>query len=506
MATTTELRTILGDLAADVMPHLMGKPVNLVRGLTSITKATDADLAGHPLADTLKGYQRAGVAVTRHTDRVMFGHGMGLGKTIQAVASIMDRKSFPALVVCPPTLAVNWVREFAKWAPELRVARLVGRTPSAMPDADVWVIGDSVLQYWAETIIAAGPAALVVDESQRMKNRKAARTKAAIEISRKLPHDALVLLLTGTAIDKHHGELTSQLQILGVEHVFGQGGIFSFMDRYFPKADPHDQYSERISVDGEALFAEMIDTFYVRHTQADVRDQLGGLVVGDTLRKPVVVEFAGKAATEYRKVREAARGSERKNAMAQLGKLRKLAGEAKVAATVDYVLDLTDQDEQVIVFAWHRDVVDAIADKLTAKNLRVGKIYGGMKVDDVEAAKDRFQAGQDNVIILNITAGGTGHTLTAARHVVFAEYAWNSTDMDQCEARANRIGQTRDVVSHWLIGANGEQTIDERLIDILNRKALTTSTAIDGRTEIAIDVEEVTEALVDWLIAQKGEA
>jgi SWI/SNF-related matrix-associated actin-dependent regulator 1 of chromatin subfamily A len=504
----TDLQSVLGNLFDVVAPHLQGEPVAIPRGLAALSSAHDADLGDHPLATTLFPYQRAGVAYALQARRAMIGHGMGLGKTIQAIAALMAEQAYPALVVCPPNLALNWEREFAKWAPQVRTARLVSTTPSTIDrtSADVFIIGDSVLSHWQDTIIEADMAALVIDESQRMKNRSAKRTKAAMEISRKLPADAMVLLLTGTAIKANAGELLPQIQTLGVEDLFG--GVYSYMDRYFPKVDRWARESRNMV----ELFEIMSDSFYARLQFEDVAYQMGDRAPQGVIRVPVATELSGKAGRDYTRARDdlrsflvetrgerAASSALRAEALTRLGTLRRLIGLAKIDATVAHVSQLVqDDDEAVIVFAWHRDVVDGIVEALADKKIEAGKIYGGMKVEQVEADKARFQAGEIKVIVLNIEAGSVGHTLTAAANVVFTEFAWSPEDMRQAEARANRIGQTRKVVSHWLVGANGVPTIDERLVEIINTKSNTTGAVLDGNGGDMIDVESVSSALLQW--------
>lgn len=503
----TDLQTILGGLFNIVAPHLMGEPVAIPRGLGALSSAHDADLGDHPLAATLFPYQRAGVAYALKARRAMIGHGMGLGKTIQAIACLMAERPYPALVVVPPNLALNWEKEFAKWAPEVRTARLVGTTPSAIDRtaADVFIIGDSVVAAWQDAIIAADMQALVIDESQRMKNRSAKRTKAAMEISRKLPANAMVVLLTGTAVKANAGELLPQIQVLGVEDLFG--GVFNYLERFYPKVGQYDRESANMI----ELFDVMSDSFYARLQFEDVAYQMGDRAPQGVIRVPVATELSGKAGKDYTKARDDLRSflvetrGERKassamraEALARLGTLRRLAGLAKIEPTVAHVTSLVDDGEQVIVFAWHRDVVDGIVEALAAKGIESGKIYGGMRVEKVEEDKARFQAGETKVIVLNIEAGAVGHTLTAAANVVFVEFAWSPEDMRQAEARANRIGQTRKVVSHWMVAANGQPTIDERLIEILNTKSHTTGAMLNGKAESMIDTDSVAAALLDW--------
>jgi SWI/SNF-related matrix-associated actin-dependent regulator 1 of chromatin subfamily A len=280
------------------------------------------------------------------------------------------------------------------------------------------------------------------------------------------------------------------------------------MVRYYPKVDRWARESRNMT----ELFEVMSDSFYARLQFEDVAYQMGDRAPQGVIRVPVATELPGKAGRDYTKARDdlrsflvetrgerAANSALRAEALTRLGTLRRLIGLAKIEPTVTHVSQLVQDDvEQVIVFAWHRDVVDGIVEQLAAKGIESGKISGGMKVEQVEADKARFQAGEIKVIVLNIEAGSVGHTLTAAANVVFTEFAWSPEDMRQAEARANRIGQTRKVVSHWMVGANGQPTIDERLVEIINTKANTTGEILDGKGGDMVDVESVTAALLEW--------
>jgi SWI/SNF-related matrix-associated actin-dependent regulator of chromatin subfamily A-like protein 1 len=498
MSTRTDLRTVLGPIADVAMPHLQGPKVTVANGRKALATALDADIE-HPLAETMFGFQRAGLRYALNAKRAIIGHDMGCGKTIQAIAALIAARTFPAIVVCPPSLTLNWVREFGKWDPSIVTHRITGRENYELPAAQVYIIGDAVVSNWVEPLIDLDPRAIIVDEIHRMKSRDAKRTNAVKEIARYVDPAGLFLGLSGTIVVNNPMELIAPAQIVGVfEPVFGD--VQQYLDRYFPKVGRWERQSRFL----DELYERMLDTFYCRVNFEDVRDQLG-IETDRPHRLPVVVEMEGQPAREYKAAREdlraflvehrgemAANKAMRAEALVQLNTLRRLIGKSKVANTVKYVKDLVDNGEQVVVFAVHRDVTTAIAKAFDAP-----MIIGGMKTEDVEAGKARFQAGDAKVIVLNITAGGTGHTLTAAANVVFAEYGWTPGEMEQAEGRCYRIGQTRQVVSHWLSGGNGSETIDERLVSILNTKGTVTGAIVKGEGEIMIDAGAF-EALLDW--------
>ena len=100
---------------------------------------------------------------------------MGLGKTIIAITALAvekrDKGAIKTLVVCPPTLTLNWVREFRMFAPQISTAVVRGTKPHELPEADVMIIGHSVVKDWEKTLGAAGFTSLVIDESQNFKSR-----------------------------------------------------------------------------------------------------------------------------------------------------------------------------------------------------------------------------------------------------------------------------------------------------------------------------------------------
>lgn len=525
VTTTTNYRNALGPLADVVMPHLMGEAHDVVKGLAAMAVATEAELDTTGILAPgveLFPYQRAGIRYALAARRCVIGHAMGLGKTVQAIAAMaieLERTgTLRALVVAPPSLTLNWVREIKMFAPHLTVAVVKGQTPTEVPEANVVIIGHSVVKHWEKALIAAQFDALVIDESQNFKNRTAQRTKSMQQVARWMPDAALVLLLSGTFVTNDPSEAAPQLQIMNVmDGLFGD--VFGFLDRYYPKVNKWDREPRNLT----ELHHLLLDSCYCRLTFDQVRGQMGDRAPKGVARQSTAVEMHGKAATEYKIARDKLRSylldhheeialeegmsmeqaeriaeekterSMKAEALVQLGVLRRLAGEAKIPSVISFVQNLVDQGEQVIVFGWHKDVVRTIAAHFNART-----IMGGDKVEAVEEAKARFQAGLDQVIVLNIKAGGTGHTLTAANNVVFAEFPWTPTDYTQAEARADRIGQTELVISHALLAANGESTIDEALIGILNKKALIVGELLDGQANTLIEDVSVADALLDW--------
>jgi hypothetical protein len=189
------------------------------------TEAPEIEVAGLPLL----GYQRAGVAYASEARRCFIADDMGLGKTIQAIATLEHLpNTYPAVVVCPPTLVLNWAKEYEKWLPQRKVATVKNRKDFPEPGFDVLVVGYSNIKAWENQL--RGYKAYVFDESHYLKSPDAQRTKAAIKISKSAPKDGVVLCLTGTPVTNRPAEYAPQLDILGKLADFG--GKWGFYRRY----------------------------------------------------------------------------------------------------------------------------------------------------------------------------------------------------------------------------------------------------------------------------------
>ena len=213
-----ELRSFLATL--DKAPE----PMHVSSELHALSSASDADI-DIVLDRALYPFQRAGVAYALRQRRCIIGDEMGLGKTIQGIAVVAQahKEGMKSLVVVPPSLRLNWQREFKATAPWLSVAIVTGNTVTEVPKADVIIIGDSNVDQWAVALCNARFGCLIVDEAHRAKNAKANRTKGIVNIAKSINDKGYVVLLSGTIVVNRPAELVSPLTIIGrLDRVFGR--------------------------------------------------------------------------------------------------------------------------------------------------------------------------------------------------------------------------------------------------------------------------------------------
>ena len=158
-------------------------------------------------------------------------------------------------------------------------------------------------------------------------------------------------------------------------------------------------------------------------------------------------------------------------------------------------LDAAENDRKLVVFAHHRRVVQAIAERFDA-----GVIIGGMTDSRRDRVIDAFtNSDEPRLLVCSIAAAGVGINLQRASDVMFAEQPWNPSDCDQAEDRCHRIGQTRGVMVDYIVASG---TIDEHVARVVERKRRITGDAIDGG-----DWESaLSDAVADWMRSRRGPA
>jgi SNF2 family DNA or RNA helicase len=470
--------------------------VTKMNNFIEASRSISADIEIPTLTGNLLPYQCAGVVYAAKTMRTFIADEMGLGKTIQAIATVehvMD--SYPAVVVCPPSLVLNWVMEWNKWLPRLRVTAVTNR--KTFPDFgsyDVVVVGYSNISHWQKNLM--GHRAYIFDESHYCKTPNAQRTKSAIKIAHSAPKNTIILCLTGTPVTNRPNEYASQLDILGRLKDFG--GLWGFYRRYC--AAYQDSFGVW-NISGHSHLDELNDRLrgscYIRRTKDQVLSELPPVI-----HSKVVVDGNSNAMKEYKKAekdiilyiaeraREIAKEqgkpmwgaaisamirAEANEHLVRLSVLRKLAAKAKMEVVEEWINARLENGKKVVVAAHHRDIVDEIARKYG--NIR---IQGGMAVEEVEKNKRRFQTESVEsapVIVLSIQAAKTGHTLTAAEECLFVELPWTPADVDQTYSRLHRIGQKGSVTATYLLTVD---TIDEEIYTLIEKKRSVVDAAVDG--------------------------
>jgi SWI/SNF-related matrix-associated actin-dependent regulator 1 of chromatin subfamily A len=141
----------------------------------------------------------------------------------------------------------------------------------------------------------------------------------------------------------------------------------------------------------------------------------------------------------------------------------------------NWIDDVLESGEKLIVFAHHKAVIQDIMDRY--KDIAV-KIDGSVSEKDRDQAKTEFQTNDKiRLFVGNHKAAGEGITLTAAHLTVFVELSLIPTELQQAGDRNHRIGQTRAVFEYYLIA---DHTLESEIMEIIDDKRKDADAVLDG--------------------------
>jgi SWI/SNF-related matrix-associated actin-dependent regulator 1 of chromatin subfamily A len=166
-------------------------------------------------------------------------------------------------------------------------------------------------------------------------------------------------------------------------------------------------------------------------------------------------------------------------AIVAINKCREIAAYAKLANAVEWILDYVEEGEKLVVFAHHQLMVNTIHDRVRDAGVGVRMIRGGISPEDRAQAAEDFQTDPTvKVIVINITSGGFGITLTAAKACAFLQLPWSPAEFDQCSDRIHRIGQQDNVTVYTLVA---EGTVEEEMAALILAKRQVIDAVVDGK-------------------------
>jgi SNF2 family DNA or RNA helicase len=139
--------------------------------------------------------------------------------------------------------------------------------------------------------------------------------------------------------------------------------------------------------------------------------------------------------------------------------------------------ELLENHHKVLVFSQFVDHLQLIRGYLEQKQIVYQYLDGSTPAAERKQRVDAFQAGQGNVFLISLKAGGTGLNLTAADYVIHMDPWWNPAVEDQASDRAHRIGQRRPVTIYRLVARN---TIEDKIVQLHQHKRELADSLLEG--------------------------
>ena len=346
-----------------------------------------------------------------------------VGKTLPAAAAALQH--LPAIIVCPAIAKTVWEAAFNKLDPSVPVRVINGKKQAA----EIICSGVTIVNYDILSSVTAftGIKTVVFDECHRLKNPKGKRTKAALLMMKKVPR---IYMLSGTPIPNRPIELWPILHGLGIF----TGGYYDFAAMYANMW----RAPWGMDVSGASNIKQLkalMSLYVLRRKKEDVfkdyKDPQVSLVTFDLPIDKREQQFDADALLANPNALMAFEG---------LAEIMREAGMRKIKAASEFISDLLQSGEPIVVFAHHKDVVHGLVEELKDHKpvVVVGDTPSAKRTENIAA----FQSGQTKVIVGNIAAMSEGVDLSAADTIVFVECTWSTSALEQASSRVENINKS----------------------------------------------------------------
>lgn len=453
------------------------------------------------------------------------GDEMGLGKTIQAISFLAGLHyskllTKPVIVVCPATVMKQWVNEFHRWWPPLRVSilhtsgsgmlnvraedryereleedrfddtgfkkaknhktarRIVNKVER---DGHVLVTTYSGLQTYSDLLLGLRWEYAVLDEGHKIRNPNTAITIYCKELI--TPNR---IILSGTPMQNNLTELWSLFDFVFPMRL---GTLVNFRNQFeVPIKTGGYANASNLEVEtamqcAEAL-KETISPYLLQRFKVDVAQDLpkkSERVLFCKLTRLQREKYEQFLASEDMKQIEAGK----RNALFGVDILRKICNHPDLAdhkflakkSTYDYgnasksgkmqvVKELLEiwrkSGHKTLLFAQHRIMLDILEKFINGLGgYKYRRMDGNTSIKERQDLVDEFNRDPElHVFLLTTKVGGLGVNLTGADRVIIYDPDWNPSTDVQARERAWRLGQQRAVEIYRLMTAG---TIEEKI-------------------------------------------
>lgn len=437
---------------------------------------------------TLRPYQTESInKIAEKNGRLLVNAPCGSGKTMIA---LYLRKQYPGLkkvlIICPASVKLQWAEVIKETFPSdtVHIAKGAYKNEYAhnIINSDFVIINYDILfsrnaeRSWTDMLKRAGFTLMVVDESHNLANKESNRSQCVHELAKEIKYR---VLLTATPITSNISGLWGQLHILDPLEFTS---LNKFLNYYAPPV-PQTIIAKggkrvRVWKPGAIKHLDELQGLIREYCYVISPDEVYKHLAGvQRINVPCVVESKGVSDMLSKLKRHSlSSSSDEKKAKELLASTRMELGKAKVDAGVAWIKDwLNGTDEKIVVFAYHRSVVELTAERLG--NVAV-KFYGGMSTTEKNNTVNAFVNNPDvRVIVMNMAACTGVDGLQLARTCFYMENTSLASLYQQSEGRIRRTNSTYDAYFAYRLVAD---VLDPQILSVMNDRWKMTDAIMAG--------------------------
>ena len=503
--------------------NLVEEPSNCKHNQIKDISGKNGNKVPNTLNATLRPYQMHGFNWMHFLNENNFGgilaDDMGLGKTLQTITLLLkiydlnglketepqpsvqmslfetstiegyNTSGLATSLICMPTSLIhNWLNEFNKFAPSLKIyiytgakrlkSREIGKI---IRHYHVVLTSYGIIRNDIEFLKHYKFHYFILDESQYIKNPNSKIYEAItqIECDKRMA-------LTGTPIENSLTDLWAQMNFVNK----GLLGNLTFFKRQFVVP-----ISKSKNEDQEEKLQKLIEPFVLRRTKEKVAKELPPVteqvMYCDMTAEQKKIYDSEKSGIRNELLKTFQNSGVEKStflALQGLTRLRQLANHPKTVVPeyegesgkfnliVDNLGSITDENHKVLVFSSFVKDLELIEEVLKIRRIKYSKLTGS--TTNRKSVVDNFENDENcKVFLISLKAGGVGLNLISADYVFLLNPWWNPAAEAQAINRAHRIGQTKNVFVYRFISID---TIEEKIMKLQQYKSRLADTFINS--------------------------
>ena len=413
---------------------------------------------------TLYDFQTEAVKYILERCYCILAYDAGVGKTPITIATSLNVTG-TTLVVVPAFLKVNWLSEYNKFTPTLDV--IIVNKVSDIRKCDVMVVSYSMIKKLLHDLIKIAFNFIALDEVHYIKNLSSLRTKAIHNLISSTQPEYCVGL-SATPIKNRVSEFYSLFKICsyvkfptnGLSVMSKFRTLFSFATYFSNPIEMNIGGRKITKFEGHRNVGELKELMANKYKRKKISECV-------TLPKLSYKEVLVKDTSAEKSLAQAWEDYGAESTVFPVAKAVNALSKAKY--TSEYVLELLESVDSVVVFSDHVKAVEEITNLLTAKRVKVVGITGQTVVNKRAEYVKQFQEKKIQVLVATIGALKEGVTLTATNHLIFNDISWVPADNFQAERRIYRISQTLPCLVHFILSGK----IDKHIVKTLQKKQAT---------------------------------
>ena len=469
---------------------------------------------------TLYEHQKEGVKFLLSRDGCILADDMGLGKTVISIVAALESGAEKILVICPPSLKINWEREINYFCSQTQI--IYGRN---WKTKKFTIVNYNILKNFHTVvdrrkksdpedvvfrkIVDSKFDLMILDEAHKVKNYDSKMGGIMKDLA-KYFQPKRMWLLTGTPMANRPMDYFNLLSIINSPIADN----WDFYARRYCDAKqgwrtlPGGRKGKFLITTGNSNLEELAmktKNILLRRKKVEVLDMPDKTII------PVYNEFDKQGWADYESLWEEyliERKKKRKSGnverdLVELILLRKFVAMQAIDNTVETAINAIEQGQKVIIFTNFTDELEEIKSRLKAhKSFKAEKYKcvthnGKMNNSEKQKSVDSFQGSAKTVAFVgNIISAGVGITLTEGNIVIFNSFDWVPGNNEQCEDRAFRIGQENNVTVYYQLF---KDSISERMWSVLQTKQKIIDTVLG---ENDYNEAEVTEIMMDLMLEE----